>query len=101
MLFNKRPRRQGKQPKLCVHDVVSPRIHVGVDGIRIAHLSDIHVRTGVKPKRLHLAVEMVNALRPDLVVLTGDYVCFSPRPLPALTAALSKLQAPAYATLGN
>ena len=51
--------------------------------------------------RLHLAVEMMNSLRPDFVVLTGDYVCLSPRPLPELTAALKKLNMPAYATLGN
>ena len=34
-------------------------------------------------------------------MLTGDYVCLSPRPLPALTEALKKLQMPAYAMLGN
>jgi hypothetical protein len=80
---------------------MSVRVHAGLDGLRIGQISDLHVRTGVTPRRLHLAVEMLNALRPDLVVLTGDYVCLSPRPLPALTAALRELRAPAYATLGN
>jgi uncharacterized protein len=88
-------------PKLALHDVVSPRIDAGLNGVRIGQLSDIHVRTGVKPRRLEIAVEMLNALKPDLVVLTGDYVCMSPRPLPGLTAALKALKAPAYATLGN
>ncbi len=92
---------EGKSPRLALNDVISPRISPALDGLRIGQLSDIHVRTGVKPKRLEMAVEMLNALRPDLVVLTGDYVCMSPRPLPALTAALKALQVPAYATLGN
>jgi uncharacterized protein len=86
---------------LSSHEVVSARIHAGLDGVRIGHLSDVHVRTGVRPRRLHQAVEMLNQLKPDLVALTGDYVCMSPRPLPELTAALKRLTAPAYAVLGN
>ena len=88
-------------PKLCTHDAVSPRIAQGLSGLRIGHLSDIHVRTGVRPRRLEIAVEMMNARAPDLVVLTGDYVCRSPKPLPALTRALRELERPAYAVLGN
>src|SRR5207302_1096931 len=72
-----------------------------LDGVRIAQLSDIHVRTGVRPRRLEAAIELVNAARPDLVVLTGDYVCMSPLPLPMLTFALNRLSAPAFATLVN
>jgi uncharacterized protein len=90
-----------KAPALSLHDVVSERIHPGLDGVRIAQLSDIHVRTGVRPRRLEQAVALVNAARPDLVALTGDYVCMSPRPLPMLTAALRQLKVPAFATLGN
>ncbi len=79
----------------------SPRILPALDGARIGQLSDIHVRTGVKPRALHAAVEMLNELKPDLVVLTGDYVCLSARPLPLLVDALKKLRVPSYATLGN
>ena len=84
-----------------MHEVASPRIHPELDGVRIGQLSDIHVRTGVKPRALHAAVEMLNALNPHFVVLTGDYVCLSARPLPELTEALKKLTVPSYATLGN
>lgn len=105
----RRPPRAPKAPKarkprridFCVHDALTDRIPAGLDGVRIGHLSDIHVRTGVRHHRLHQAVEMMNAAKPDFVVLTGDYVCLSPRPLPELTSALRKLQMPAYATLGN
>src|SRR5262249_9716869 len=100
-LIDSRAARTLRRPTLCSHDVFSPRILPGLDGIRIGQLSDIHVRTGVKPRMLHAAVGMLNALRPDLVVLTGDYVCLSVKPLPELTAALRKLAVPSYATLGN
>jgi predicted MPP superfamily phosphohydrolase len=83
------------------HEVATARFTPEVDGLRIAHLSDLHVRTGIKPRRLHRAVEIINALRPDMVVLTGDYVCYSPRPVRMLTEALRALEVPAYAVLGN
>jgi predicted MPP superfamily phosphohydrolase len=96
-----RPLPLRRRPPLLSHDVHSPRIPPELEGVRIAQLSDIHVRSGVYPKRLHAAVEQVNAARPDLVVLTGDYVCLSPKPLPMLTEALRRLEVPAFATLGN
>lgn len=99
--MREKTRRSPRRIKMYLHDVVSDRVDPALDGVRIAHLSDIHVSTGMKPRRLHRAVEMVNALRPDFVVLTGDYVCFSPRPLPKLTEALKRLEVPAFATLGN
>lgn len=90
-----------KDPALAAHDVVSARIAPALDGVRVGQLSDLHVRTGVRPRRLERAVEMLNALAPELVVLTGDYVCLSPRPLGALTEALQALRPPCFATLGN
>jgi predicted MPP superfamily phosphohydrolase len=96
-----RPLSARRLPRVCAHDVFSPRIPHALEGIRVGQLSDIHVRTGVYPRRLHAAVEMMNTLAPDLVVLTGDYVCFSPKPLPMLTEALRGLKMPAYAVLGN
>lgn len=101
-LRTKPPRRADPAaPQVRSHEVASVRIHPALDGLRIGQLSDIHVRGGVRPRRLELAVAQLNALRPDLVVLTGDYVCVSALPLPALTRALRGLQTPAYATLGN
>ncbi len=83
------------------HEVSSARIHPSLEGLRIVHVSDIHVRTGVRPRALHRAVELINSLEPDLILLTGDYVCFSPRPVRQLTDAFCHLEAPAFATLGN
>jgi predicted MPP superfamily phosphohydrolase len=76
---------------------------------RIAQISDIHLEEYTEPWFLEEVVRRTNDLKPDLVVLTGDYISRSPRPIPfALRAAgvcaeiVSRLTAPQrYAVLGN
>ena len=74
-----------------------------LDGIRLAHLSDLHVsRTFGRAWTAEL-VERVNAARPDVVLLTGDIMDGSPalraddiRPLADLRSSLGT-----YACTGN
>jgi hypothetical protein len=47
------------------------------------------------------AVAIANAQEPDLIALTGDFVCHSLNYLDELTATLKQLSAPAIAVLGN
>ena len=44
------------------------------DGLRIAHLSDLHIQPAFPAERLAPALDLVRKAAPDLVVLTGDYV---------------------------
>ncbi len=44
------------------------------DGFRIAQLSDIHLDLFTEPFFLRHAIHKINALRPDAVCLTGDFV---------------------------
>jgi len=46
------------------------------DGLRIAQISDIHMDEFTEPFFLRQAVDRINHLQPDLVVLTGDFVSF-------------------------
>lgn len=55
-------------------EIALPGLPAAFDGFRIAHLSDLHYGTYLPLGRLERVVEMVNALQPDLVALTGDYV---------------------------
>jgi len=56
-------------------EIRSARIPAGFDGFRIAQISDIHLGTIVRPEReLVRIVDSIEALRPDLVVFTGDLV---------------------------
>ncbi|HEY2857879.1 MAG TPA: metallophosphoesterase [Terracidiphilus sp.] len=44
------------------------------DGMTIAQLSDIHLDEYTEPFLLREAVDHINRLQPDMVLLTGDYV---------------------------
>jgi predicted MPP superfamily phosphohydrolase len=78
-------------------------------GFRIAQLSDIHLAEFTEEAFLTYAVHRINILKPDMVLLTGDYVSDGPRPIRyAINAAgrcgeiLRRIESPLrYATLGN
>jgi uncharacterized protein len=78
-----------------------PGIHREHDGLRIAHLSDIHVGQATSAVRIRRAVAEVNARNPDLVFLTGDYVTHSPKPLPRVIELLAGFSGPVFVVLGN
>ncbi len=72
-----------------------------LDGIRVAHLTDQHVGR-VTPHAVQIeAVELANAQEPDLVVLSGDFVCHSQMYLDQLTDVVSRFNAPVFGVLGN
>lgn len=67
----------------------------------VAHLTDQHFGPAT-PHELQLeAVRRVNAAKPDLVVLTGDYVAHSLDHLDEIEEVLALLQGPTLAVLGN
>lgn len=69
--------------------------------LRIAHLTDLHVGR-VTPMRVQeAAVALTNEQNPDLIVITGDFVCHSQEYLDALTEVVRKFQAPVIGVLGN
>jgi hypothetical protein len=71
------------------------------DGLRVAQISDIHVGDCTPRHRVLGAIASINALRPDLAVLTGDFVTYSRAPLPRVGEQLDGLQVPTVAVLGN
>ena len=50
------------------------RLPAALSGLTIAQVSDLHVGPTVGQAEVRRVVEMVNALRPDLVAITGDLV---------------------------
>ena len=67
-----------------------PTLPQALDGITIAHVSDLHVGGLTSERVLRQMVEKTNALRPDLVLLTGDIIN---RQLADLPAALELVNA--------
>ena len=72
-------------------------------GFRIAQLSDIHVGPFMSEEQIRKYVEIANDLRPDMIVLTGDFVTWDASTAPAVVNALSRLKAPlgVFGSLGN
>lgn len=83
--------------------VLLPGLPLALEGLTIAHLTDLHwgVYTGLR--EIRGAVETANALQPDLVLLTGDYVLGSAAYAEPCAAELATLRAPlgVHAIPGN
>ena len=85
------------------------RLPEAFHGLRIAQISDIHYDEYTEPYFVREVVRHINALAPDVVVLTGDFVSYGP--LPRHIAArlsyncaeiLQGIQCPQrFASLGN
>jgi predicted MPP superfamily phosphohydrolase len=69
--------------------------------LRVAHVTDQHVGLATPHRAQLAAVAHVNTMRPDLVVLTGDYVAHSLKHLEALEDILVRIKAPMIGVLGN
>ena len=70
---------KGVQNGFRLPDVVEvelefPDLPPAFNGYRIAHLSDLHVSAAARADRTAGVVRIVNALKPDLVAITGDFV---------------------------
>jgi uncharacterized protein len=62
------------RPRIVRRDFVLPRWPEGMNGFTIALLSDFHYDPYFSVHPLRRAIPLVNGLRPDLIVLTGDFV---------------------------
>ena len=61
-------------PRIVRQDFFLPRWPERLNGFTVALLSDFHYDPYFSAHPLHAAIAMVNGLRPDLIVLTGDFV---------------------------
>lgn len=72
-----------------------------MDPIRVAHLTDQHFGRVTPMHIQRKAIDLANQGQPDIVVLTGDFVCHSQLYLDALVEELRRIEAPTFAVLGN
>ena len=61
-------------PDVMKRDVAIENLPKAWDGLRIAHLSDIHVSSVFRRSHFEELVRRTNALKPDLILITGDFV---------------------------
>ncbi len=73
--------------------VAIQKLAQGGEGYRIVQISDIHVGSTIGKGFIEGIVERVNALKPDMVAITGDLVDGSVEELAEHVAPLAKLRA--------
>lgn len=73
------------------------------DGIRIVQISDIHAGSWRSPQPFRRARALIEQLKPDVLVVTGDFVNFDPKELELIRSDLQRLRADmgVFASLGN
>jgi predicted MPP superfamily phosphohydrolase len=74
-------------------DVPLQNLPPALHGFSIVQISDLHVGTTIHKRYVERVVKAVNALKPDLIAVTGDMVDGPVRELAAHTAPLAGLRA--------
>jgi uncharacterized protein len=89
-------------------EVTHPRIRLArlpkaFEGFRIAQLSDMHISPFMTAAEIRRCVTMTNEQKPDLIVMTGDYLSWDTAWQGEVVQALAGLRAPCgvFGSLGN
>ena len=79
------------------------RLPKKLDGFKIIHLSDTHHSPFTNLEHIARAVKIANRLRPDMFILTGDYVSHDVKFIAPVAKVLGELKSEfgTFACLGN
>jgi predicted MPP superfamily phosphohydrolase len=96
------PGNEALQVHLHEEQLAIPRLPAEHDGVRIVHLSDMHMSGRIAKAYFAEVVDEVNRLQPDMVALTGDLV-ERDRCIDWIPETLGRLRAPGgvFYVLGN
>ena len=76
-------------------DIPVPGLPAGLDGLRLLHLSDIHLSAFLSEQDLARVIDSANELRPHLAFVTGDLITSVGDPLDACLRQVARLRADA------
>lgn len=90
-------------PSITRRTLVFPDLPLPLNGLRVAHLSDVHAGVHMSEEKMREIVKQTNALGADLIVQTGDMIDISQSFIPDYVRAFRDLQAPlgVVTCLGN
>ena len=90
-------------PQVTRRRLVFPDLPPGLDGLKLLHLSDLHAGIHLGEDAMQEIVAQAKALRPDLIVQTGDMIDISRAYIPPYVRAFRELSAPlgVVTVLGN
>lgn len=79
------------------------RLPADLDGLRILHLSDIHLGVFLSERELARVIDAACELRPHVAFVTGDFISAAGDPLDACIRQLARVKADAgtFGCLGN
>jgi len=80
-------------PPVIEREVAFADLPSAFDGYRIVHVSDLHCSSAARREKIAGIVARINACRPDLVAITGDFVDGTPRERADDLAPLADLRA--------
>ena len=80
-----------------------PTLPAPLDGLRIVQLTDLHCGRFAPERRVDEWVDQANALQPDLIALTGDFIAWGPTYVEPVARSLGRLRARrgVFACMGN
>ncbi len=92
-----------KEPRIVRQEVEVAGLPAEADGLKLAHLTDLHLGTILGDDHLRTVIELTDGLEPDVVVITGDLVDGDAGVVEQLLPRLQTLRAPdgVFAVLGN
>lgn len=70
--------RSGATPRVVTYDLAFDHLPRALDGLKIAHLSDLHIGLWTSAKEVAQALDLTRQLKPDLVIITGDLIDHRP-----------------------
>jgi uncharacterized protein len=84
-------------------EIRCPRLPAALDGLRVGLLADVHFKPDRDAELLDEAVTALNAEKPDLIALPGDFVDNDHAVLAPMLETLRRLHAPhgVFASMGN
>lgn len=92
-----------RTPVVTRRTLLFPDLPLPLNGLRIAHLSDVHAGVHMPQEKMQEIVAQTNALGADLIVQTGDMIDISQAFIPDYVRAFRDLHAPlgVVTVLGN
>jgi len=89
--------------RVTAWDVPLPRLPEQLNGLRIAHIADVHLCPELPYDYVASTMRLLSELGADALVFTGDLLSVGPKYLSAYLSMFSQPQAPSgkYAVLGN
>lgn len=80
-------------PDVRTVEITLPNLPAEMDGLRLAQISDLHASRLFEANWVKSVVDKTNALKPDLILLTGDMIDGSPEARANDVAPLKQLKA--------